>query len=86
MLTREYLVSLVKELVLSEEEPMLTREYLVSLMKEPVLSEEEPMLTREHSVWLMKEPVSSGVSLCARHTSEVFESGHPRADAAHASL
>jgi hypothetical protein len=76
MLTREYLESLMKEPVLSEEE--LSEE-------EPILSEEEPMLTREHSVWLMKE-VSSGVSLCARQTSEVFESEHPRADAAHASL
>jgi hypothetical protein len=75
MLTREYLESLMKEPVLSEEE--LSEE-------EPILSEEEPMLTREHSVWLMK--ISSGFSLCARHTSEVFESGHPRAVAAHASL
>jgi hypothetical protein len=57
----------------SEEEPMLTSEYLDSLMKEPDLSEEEP--------------ISSRFSLCARHTSEVLESGHPRADAAaHASL
>jgi hypothetical protein len=77
MLTREYLESLMKEPVLSEEE--LSEE-------EPILSEEEPMLTREHSVWLMKRPVSSGFSLCARHTSEVVESGHPRAVAAHASL
>jgi hypothetical protein len=75
MLTREYLESLMKEPVLSEEE--LSEE-------EPILSEEEPMLTREHSVWLMK--ISSGFSLCARHTSEVVESGHPRAVAAHASL
>jgi hypothetical protein len=67
---------------------MLTREYLESLMKEPVLSEEEPTLrlTREHTVWLMKRPVSSGFSLCARHTSEIVESGHPRAVAAHVSL
>jgi hypothetical protein len=76
MLTREYLESLMKEPVLSEEE--LSEE-------EPILSEEEPMLTREHSVWLMKE-VSAGGSLSARQTSEVSGSGHPRAVAAHASL
>ena len=28
----------------------------------------------------------SNFLICARHTSVVFESGHPRADAAHASI
>ncbi len=86
MLTREYLESLMKEPVLSEKEPMLTRDYLESLMKEQVLTEEEPMLTREHLVWVMKELVLSGIASSARHASVVSESGHPRANAAHASL
>ena len=44
------------------------------------------MLTREHLVWVVKELVLSAIASCARHTTVVSESGHPRAYAAQASL